>query len=810
MKYLYFAFLLLLSNLSFAQKTGTIRGQVVDKTNGKPIEAVSVSLTGTAFGSFTDEKGNFSITDIPVGTYNVSAFFFGYFTLTKYNISVTTGNDQIIKFELEPEVKQMEEIVLKKDKSTSASPADIVTPLSTQSLTKEEIRSNPGGNFDISRAVQALPGVAGSVGGFRNDIIIRGGAPNENVYYLDGIEIPVINHFSTQGSAGGPQGMLNVSFLDEVKLSSSALYAGYNNALSSTFEFSQREGNPERLSGNIRLSASELATTLEGPLSDKTNFLVSARRSYLQLLFSVLDLPIRPNYWDFQVKTTTKIDDKTTLKLIGVGAIDEFTFTAPRESDPDKEYALRSSPLVNQWNYTNGLVLNRSLENGSFNVYLSRNMFNNEVDRFEDKQFGDESKRSLKLRSQEIENKLRVEVKKTLKGIKLSYGASGQYVKFDNNIFNRLRKEIRDTNNNVVQPEVLLNYDSDLKFFKYGAFGQASTSFIDNRLGISFGLRTDLNSFTNSGNNPLNTLSPRISTYFDLSNQWKVSASWGMYYKIPPYTILGFKDDNGNLVNKDSKYIRTIHYVTGLEYLPKPDLRFTLEGFYKRYSDYPVSVRDGISLANRGTDFGALGNEEVNFSGDGYTYGFEFYGQKKLTKKTFAIFSYTYVRSLFAGDNGEYIPSAWDYRHLISVIGGQKFGKGWELGVKYRFAGGAPYTPFDLEESRLNYESTGNGVPDYSKLNSERLNAFNQVDVRLDKKLYFEKWTLDLFIDIQNVFMFDTPGYPQYTFSRNADNSGFITTDGQALKADGSNAEPVILSNNDPIFLPTFGFILEF
>jgi TonB-dependent Receptor Plug Domain len=141
--------------------------------------------------------------------------------------------------------------------------------------------------------IQALPGVsgtAGSVGGFRNDIIIRGGAPNENVYYIDGIEIPVINHFATQGSAGGPTGILNVSFLEDVKLSSSAFDARFDNALSSVFQFRQRTGNPNKVQGNVRLSATELAGTFEGPLSKNTTFLASARRSYLQLLFKAIDI----------------------------------------------------------------------------------------------------------------------------------------------------------------------------------------------------------------------------------------------------------------------------------------------------------------------------------------------------------------------------------------------------------------------------------------------------------------------------------------------------------------------------------------
>ena len=160
----------------------------------------------------------------------------------------------------------LREVVIKANKRTARA-ATLETPLSVQRLTSEEIKSNPGGNFDISKVIQTLPGVGGGQqgGSFRNDIIIRGGAPNENVFYLDGIEVPVINHFQTQGSSGGPQGILNVSFIEDVKFSSSAFDARYDNALSSVFQFKQKSGNPNKFQGNFRLSATEAAITIEGP-----------------------------------------------------------------------------------------------------------------------------------------------------------------------------------------------------------------------------------------------------------------------------------------------------------------------------------------------------------------------------------------------------------------------------------------------------------------------------------------------------------------------------------------------------------------
>jgi hypothetical protein len=800
----------LFSAEAFAQTTGSIQGTVRDKNTQETIIGAAIQIENTQIGAVSDIDGNYRINSIPVGSYTIKASFVGYKSISKFNINVTSGNAVMLSFELEQAGTDLKVVEITFDKNRSAAAVDMVTPLSVQTLTTEEIRSNPGGNFDISKVVQVLPGVAGSASGsFRNDIIIRGGAPNENVFYLDGIEIPVLNHFQTQGSTGGPAGMLNVSFIEDVKLSSSAFDARFDNAMASVFQFKQRQGNQDRLSGNVRTSSTEVAATLEGPINKKTNFLVSARRSYLQLLFELIDLPIRPNYWDFQYKVSHKINEKTTLTALGIGAIDNFSLAVPKKSTPDNTYIINSTPSINQWNYTVGFGLKRLVKNGFVNVTASRNMFNNNLDRFENKEEGDESKRILKVRSQEIENKFRLDVNKFKNGWKFSYGVMMQYVKFNNELYNRLVKE-QTLANGIVIPQVTLKYNSNIDFFKYGFFGQVSKRFFADKFLVSAGLRSDMNSYTKTGNDPSKTLSPRVSLSWNFLPKWNLNASVGTYYKIPTYTVLGFRDSLNNKVNEGVNYIRSTHYVAGFEYLPKESLRFTLEGFYKKYSDYPVSVRDGISLANQGGGFDILGNEPVTSIGGGETYGFEFYVQQKLTKKTFAVLSYTLVRSRFSGANGQLIASAWDYGHLFSALLGRKLKRGWEVGMKYRFSGGAPYTPFDMAASQLNFATTGTGILDYTQLNTLRLINFNQFDIRVDKKIYFRRATLDLYLDVTNAAKFQNPQLPSYSFKRTEDNSGFETTDGQALKQDGSNGIPVLLQDQSALVTPSIGFIFEF
>jgi outer membrane receptor for ferrienterochelin and colicin len=807
--------ILLMAGSVYSQNIGSISGTILQKNNQKALFGANIKLPGTDLMAVTDSIGSFRIMNIPVKSYNLTVSAIGFKSFTLYNIVVNSGNENVFNIELEEDASLLGEVLIKNNKR-SVRAASLETPLSVQRLTTEEIRSNPGGSFDISKVIQTLPGVGGGQGGgtFRNDIIIRGGAPNENVFYLDGIEIPVINHFQTQGGSGGPQGILNVFFIEDVKLSSSAFDAKYDNALSSVFQFKQKVGNANKFQGNVRASILESALTLEGPLSKnkKTTFLLSARKSYFKPFFNgALDAPFLPNFSDFQTKITYKIDDKTTFNFIGIGAVDDFKFVAPKNTTPEKLYLVNSNATIQQWNYTVGASLRRSIDNGFWNLALSRTRFNNNLQKFEDNEKPTPESQTLNYVSNETETKLRFDINKNKNGWKLAYGASAQLAEYDNKTFAVIQKELRDENNVIIQNQINQNFTSPLNpFVRYGAFVQVGKRLLDNRLGISGGLRTDMNTFTKTGGNGLETLSPRISFSYVLADKWTANASTGIYYKLPVYTILGFANNDDNLVNQNAKYTRSTHYTSGFEYLPNDGLRFTVEGFYKQYGNVAVSARNGISLANLGTDFTALGNEAVNTNGNGQAYGVEFFAQKKLTDKFFGILSYTYYRSLYSGANGKLIASSWDNQHLLSVTWGYKFEHNWELGLKFRYQGGAPFTPFDETASRLNYLSQGKGTLDFARLNSQRLGGFNSSDVRIDKKFNFKKLTINLFLDVTNWYVAKNPAIPEYTWKRTADNRTFQTTDGLAIKADGSNAIATRVKNDDPQVVPTIGVIVEF
>ena len=790
------------------QNTGKLSGVLVNRKTQQNLGGLTVALAPSGAKMISDSVGGFRFTSLLPGAYSIKVTGLGIQEKLLTNVIVTSGNENILTIELEPSINLLNAVTVTGRRNT-AKATTLESPLSIQRLTSEDIKANPGGNFDISKVIQSLPGVGGGAAGgtFRNDIIIRGGAPSENVFYLDGIEVPIINHFSTQGSGGGPQGILNVSFIQDVKLSTSAFDARYDNALSSVFQFRQKNGNPNKLQGNFRMSGTEVATTLDGPISKKTTFLASVRRSYLELLFRALDLPIRPNYWDYQFKTTTKINDKTTLTTIGLAAIDDFKLAAPKEATPEKLFAINSNPLINQWNYTIGLSLKKLTQDGYWNLSVSRNTLDNQADRYEDNEKPSDATRTYQIRSNETENKFRFDVTKNIRNVSLSYGVVTQYVQFDNAFYQLFRPALKDSAGNTIQNAITFNTNTGINFLRYGGFAQLGTRLFDDRLAISTGVRADANNYQTSSQNPLDQLSPRISLSYALSNAWNFSASYGTYYRLPSYTQLAYSN---NGTTNPGKYIQSNHYVAGFEYLPSSTTRFTFEGFYKGYNNYPVSILDKISIANKGIEFGAIGNEPIQQDGKGKAYGFEFFAQQKLTEKFFGVFSYTLYWSEFTGTNKKFVPASWDNRHLISATAGYKLPRNWELGIKFRYQGAAPYTPYNLEQSRLNYLTLGSGVFDYDNVNTLRLKAFHSGDLRLDKKWNYKKTTFDFYIDIQNFYASKSTGSPQYTFKRKEDNSAFLSNDGQPMQTNGSNAIPYFLENAEGTFIPTIGFIIEF
>lgn len=737
---------LLLSTLIFAQN-GKIRGSVINAGTNEAIPFANIVLEGTQKGASSDIDGNFVIEEITPGIYNLKCVSIGYKPVLISEIRVGNIRNVDLKISMEETAIQMEEVEIKSNPFVEKKES----PTSLRSINATEIYRSPGGNRDISRVIQNLPGVASGLS-FRNDVIVRGGAPNENRFFLDGVEVPNINHFATQGSSGGPVGLINVNFIREVDFYSSAFPANKGNALSSVIDIKQISGNKEGLNGTFMLGSSDVGLTLDGPTGKNSSLILSVRRSYLQLLFRALSLPFLPTYNDFQLKEEIQINKNNSLSIIALGAIDQFalnTSVNDRVSDSltleRNNYILGNLPVNEQWNYTVGAVWKRFNKVGYQQFVLSRNHLDNRAFKYRNN-IAEPQNLLLDYNSAEIENKFRFEQNLQAAGWQIKVGLGLQHVIYTNETFQQILI------NNQLQ---LLDFNSTLRFNRYALFGQASKSFFSDRLDLSLGLRNDISDYSKQTSNPIDQLSPRLGLSYDLTEFLQANFSTGRYTQLPPYTVMGFRNNAGDLVNKNNglKYIISDHVAGGLSYQLKEYTKISGELFFKNYSNYPFLLAKGISLANVPADFGVIGNEEVNSTSSGRSYGLEILLQQKQIKNWYGILSYTWVRSEFTNAAGQYLPSAWDNRHIVNATGGRKFKNNWELGFRFRLLGGAPFTPYNeaLSLQKEVWDANQQGILDYSLLNNERNKLAYGVDVRLDKSFYFKKALLNVYLDIQNI-----------------------------------------------------------
>ena len=787
----YILLALLLNVTSLLAQQGTLKGQVYSTKSNEPLESASVRVQGTSLGARTDGQGRFVIAGLKPGFVRLIVSMLGYETTTSAEVQVIGNQTSFIDVALDEASTSLTEVVVRPNMRIKR----VESPLSLQILGIKQIEKNAGANRDISKLVQTLPGV-GATDPNRNDLIVRGGGPSENVFYLDGIEIPVINHFSTQGASGGVVGMINPDFVREISFYTGAFPASRTNALSSVMEIKQRDGDTDRIHVKASVGASDAALTIEGALSEKSSFIASARQSYLQWLFKAIKLPFLPTYNDFQLKYKHRFNAHNELTILGIGAIDDMSLNTKLQSTGSEvqRYILSYLPRYKQWNYTVGAVYKHYGAEHTDSWVLSRNMLRNSSVKH---QSNDPALPKLsEYQSDKTESKLRYERMYTTLPFKLSFGAGLRYADYRN------RAERLAYQSGKVVP---LSYDAHIRLLAYSAFAQASDEYLDRRLKIGLGVNLVGNTLNSVMSNPFPQLSPRLSVSFALTDDIDLNANFGRYAMQPSYTSMGYQAPDGTYPNKMRlRYITSNQAVLGGEYHLGSYLHFSVEGFYKSYSSYPISEIEGISLASKGTEYGQVGAEAVLSTGEGRAYGTEVVARLMPWHQFSATATYTLFRSEFTDKAGIYRPSSWDTRQMLNLLLSYRLGKSWYLSASWRYSGRAPYTPIDMELStnKAAWTVTNRAYPDYARFNTLRLPAKHQLDLRLDKEFYFKRWMLNLYLDVQNAYLSSYVSAPIYT---NRDSSGEVIDH----PSDPERQQLRQLDYYSKLILPTLGLIIK-
>ena len=704
---------------------GSITGEVIDKNTKQGIIGAVIEVLNTQVLVATDVQGNFTIDGLDPRTYNLKITAPYYGTNYKTDIVVTGKQSTKTVIELKLVSYETEEVVVSSERFFDKS-QDLKT--STNSLSPEEIRRAPGAVEDLNRMIQTLPGVTTATDS-RNDLIVRGGSPVENFIMVEGVEVPNINHFGTQGASGGPIGMINVDFLNNVTFSAGGFPAKYGDRLSSIMDVQYRNGDKNNFNGKLDIGIAGGGIILEGPIQEgESSYLFSARRSYLDLILSSTGLTAVPKYSNFNLKTTYKISDNHKLSLIGLAGIDKINFKGFKDED---------DPFINStdfsgWQGVGGLVHKWLAGNQTYlQTSISTNRYQREI--AEDSV----GKSTFNNESLDAEYVFRSDLSQRFSPADLlEVGFSAKYLRNNNKI---LRTKTIDIYGSQL-PE--LNYSAVAEAYKFGPYVQYSKNLFG-RLDITAGLRYDYFSYLNDES----ALSPRASAGIYILDNLKLNAAWGIYHQAPPLLWLVSYDQN-----KDLKQIKTEQFVTGIEYYPASDLKITVEYYEKQYSDYPNSILNPeVTYANAGAEYQTLGLEPLITASEGYAKGIELFIQKKLTNGIHGMFNYSFSKIRFTSLDGLERPSSFDYVNVLTAILGYKITNNLEVSAKYRFMGGRPYTPLN-EAASAQLNTT---VYDFERYNGVRYNDYQRLDIRADYRFELLGWNLITYLDFQNVLNID-------------------------------------------------------
>ncbi len=734
------SFILLLTIYSFGflhsqpdgsekSERGVIIGNVQSNVGQKPIPGVTVQILNTKKGTFTNAEGKFSIRNIPPGMYSVRFSGVGYETYVKSDVFVTNAIPVEINIELAEKVIELQGAEVR----ASYFIKKVESLTSTQSFDAEEIKRAPGVQEDVIRATALLPGVA-TAGAGRNDLLVRGGAPFENLFIVDNIEIPNINHFGSQGSSGGPLSLINIDYVKNVSFSAGGFGAKYGDKVSSLTNITLRNGNEEKFGGKIVLSATGFGANIEGPIGSRGSYWFSVRRSYLDFIFKLAGFAFIPQYWDFAGRVSYKVATNDYLSFLTVAALDDVITD---NSNDDNKFSNSKVAIPSQDQYFSGITWKHLFKNGfttvtlgeTFSVFSTFQKDSNLVDIFRNK-------------SREGETTLKTDVDFQLSPkINLTFGNQLKYapnLTYDVIVPGYMRtSSTGDT--------VGLYQDTTLKTYKNASYVSLSASFGKTKL--TLGGRYDHYGFLEDKS----YLSPRLSVIYQLNDVSAIILSSGRYYQAPSYIwLIGAP-------NQNLKAIRSDQFVLGYEHTPMEDIKVQLEVFYKVYDNYPARVyRPQAVLAPSGFDDISsdipFGLEPLSSVATGFAQGIELFVQKKLSDLPFyGLMSISVSQSKFKSIEGIERYGSFDSRVIANLALGYLPGKNWELSGKFRLSTGLPTTPYftqtDISKNQIA------GQKDYSRYNDgERLPLYHAVDVRVDKRWIFKRFNLVTYIDIQNLY----------------------------------------------------------
>lgn len=722
-------FLFLTTEIVSQTNTGIISGEVRDAVTKQPLPGANIIIEGSNIGSACDENGYYVIKNVETGSYNLKASMIGYESSVYTDMTINPNRNHSVNFELHSAAMELGEVKVTAD--YFAKPVE--NPVSFRTISPEEIRRSPGSAEDIFRVMQSMPGVA-TAGTKSAQLIVRGGSPEENLTLLDNIEVYNPIHFARTGESMGVISIVNPALIQKVDFLTGGFPAKYGDKMSSVFDMTLKEGNKETMNTDANLNIAGFGITMDGPVAENTNMVFSLRRGYFDLITSLLDKPVAPNYYDAVGKISFDLNKDNRISLVGFYYIDQIERTGVEKGET---YSWNRFNYLTRDDYGAAIGINwRSLISEKAFSLVTASYTSNGWNTIQ----GTELDRDLlgeDIREDEFSLKSEYNYQFSPK---LNIKLGGQFKVI--NSYNESWNPADTTRDGTIIPENIISYQPDAEF-KSMFFLQSSFRIVD-PLMISAGLRYDYFSLTNENN-----FSPRISISYNLSERMRLNFAWGRYYQSPAsYEVA---PDVRNISLKSSY---ADHYIAGVEYRLGLDTKAGIEIYHKELSSLIVDPDSSNLLID---------------TGSGYAQGIEFSLQKKFTEGFVGSASYSY--SISKRKDYESTPLynfEFDRPHILNLIFGLEMGSGWQIGAKFQYASGNPYTPVTgvTEIDNIFYVIDGEN-------NSARYPDYHKLDLRIDKQFVFDSWSFSVYLDLWNVYNRDN--VVSYSFKTTKD--GTITTE---------------------------------
>ncbi len=718
--------LFFLMNIAYSQNIpkGNLEGIIVDANNKSPLPGVNIFILDKNIGTTTNNTGNYTFKNLSVGTYTIQFSYIGYEKVTKTDIIIRSKRTTYLNIEMQTSSIELENVVVE-----SGYFAEVDNkPLGTVNFSSEEIRRAPGSAGDVSRILFGLPSLA-KVNDSRNSLIVRGGSPIENSFYIDNIEIPNINHFPVEGSSDGPIGLLNVDFIKDVNFYSGGFSTIYGDRLSSIMEIEFREGAKDKFQSQFNLSMQGVGAEVEGPISDRGSYMASGSIAYLDLILDESETGgAIPHYGDGQSKLVYNLDDNNKLTLLEVYSWDQINLSY--------ENAIKTD-LTNIYGKTDGItnVVGLNWQNiwgksGYSNTSISHTYFGYKRDYSETK-----SQNHL-FTNNSRENNLRLRNVNYYKLDKNNNFEFGFEAKYNFSRFDVLYEPWKDHYGN---PTPRLYVYNKLSTLKGGIFAQHRIQ-ISDRLSFEYGGRIDYFQYNDNLN-----FSPRLSLSYQFKNGITLSGSAGIFTQEIPENFL---IQNENF--KDLKTPTANHFILGVSKMLGESTRLSLEGYYKTYHNFPIDpAQPNVFIFDQSMIDGIfLNHESLVDKGKAFSRGIELMVQKKLAEDFYGMISTSYSKTRYKDLNGDWHDRIYDNVFNSNIEGGYIPNDEWEFKIRWIYAGGAPYTPFNIDKST----ELNRGIWDTENINSKRMPDYHSLNVRVDKRFYFSGSSLIVYLSVWNAY----------------------------------------------------------